>query len=202
MSPTISGPERLVAGRRKFRHAQYLHQLERHDEAEALARESLRALRSAMDWLEDEPGFDEAHSRLDEAGTWVRSTYGCHLTFEDGTYYQDCPVAHAHVRMGLSPGMIVHRVECSICGENAEDCEHIRGQTYDGQVCARRMKDLEVLEVSLVGRPADPDARIHRRSVDRKELAEALGNEFAPGTPVSCDRCLAPCHGLSRPFGM
>ena len=35
---------------------------------EGQAREALATLRSAMDWREDTPGFEEAHKALDHAG--------------------------------------------------------------------------------------------------------------------------------------
>src|SRR5262245_4213319 len=63
-------------------------------------RQSHRTLRSAMNWLEDTPDFERAHWLLDAAGRLARQTFfgGCEIVFEDGTYYQRCPVALAHNR--------------------------------------------------------------------------------------------------------
>ena len=35
-------------------------------------------------------------------------------------------------------------------------------------------------------------------SISVSDLKGALGDEFAPGMEVSCDRCLLPCQGLIR----
>ena len=168
--------------------------------AEETARTALAEFRSAMNWLEDTEHFDEAHRKLDEAGSYVRRTFGCQL-FQDGTRYeQRCPVALAHNRIGLSPGMIIRASECSICGQDPVTCPHITGRTYDGEFCARRITEADVLEVSLVSRPSQPDARIHAISIDNDELRERLPPEWEPGIPVNCDRCLLPCDGVHDPL--
>ena len=171
------------------------------DEAYQQARGALVTLRSAMDWLEDTDQFEAAHHALDRAGAFTRRTFGCFLHQDGDGYEQRCPVALAHTRMGLSIGFIVRKVECSICGKDPALCDHVTGRVYDGKCCVRRLEEVELLEVSLVDRPAQPDARIHAISIDTGELREMLGPEFRPGMPVSCDRCLNPCTGLSWPFG-
>jgi hypothetical protein len=155
-----------------------------------------------MDWFEgvSDVDFDAAHEALDDGGAWVRETFGCQLTFENGTYYQECPVALAHNRSGLSVGMIINQAQCSICGRDPEDCEHITGRLYGDDRCIRIIKDAEVREVSLVARPAQPDARISKVSIDREDLQEQLGPRWHPGIPVNCDRCLTACEGVADPF--
>lgn len=167
-------------------------------------RAAMPLLRSAMDWLEDTPHFDEAHRRLDVLGAAARAHFpqGCALTFRNGGYFQECPVALAHTRVGLSPGYIVRRAECGICGADPEHCPHIRGRTYDGAVCVRRLVELDLLEVSFVGRPAQPDARVMSVSVPtpkrRAARTAAAGDD---GEHVRlCDMCTAPCEGVARPL--
>jgi hypothetical protein len=55
---------------------------------------------------------------------------------------------------------------------------------------------MHLKEVSLVAKPAQPEARIHKRSIDTADLQELLGPEWSPGMPVNCDFCLRPCQGL------
>ena len=74
-------------------------------EAERFARSALADYRAAMDWTEDTPEFEVAHFRLDEAGRWVRETFGCWLTRNGTSYQRTCPVDLAHDRIGLSPGL-------------------------------------------------------------------------------------------------
>jgi hypothetical protein len=100
----------------------------------------------------------------------------------------------------MSIAAIVHAAESSIYGLDPEDCEHITGRMYGGEVCGRILTELEVLEVSVVGRPAQPDARIMKVSIDTEDLQAALGPEWKPGVPVSCDRCLNAGTGISDPF--
>jgi hypothetical protein len=171
------------------------------DEARQQARRALVTLRSAMDWLEDTDQFEAGHHVLDRAGAFMRRTFGCLLHQDGDGYQQRCPVALAHNRMGLSPAYIVRKAECSICGKDLALCDHVTGRVYDGQRCFRWLREVELLEVSFVDRPAQPDARIHAISIGTGELREMLGPEFRPGMPVSCDRCLNPCTGLSWPFG-
>ena len=60
----------------------------------------------------------------------------------------------------LSPGMIIKHSECSICGKEYGDCNHIRGRAYMGRFCSRILKDVEVIEVSYVNEPANKRCRV------------------------------------------
>lgn len=164
---------------------------------------AVHTLRSAMNWLEDTDDFEVAHQRLDQAGSYRRANFRdrCLLEFNENSGYEmTCPVALAHNRVGLSPGYIVRAAECSICHVDPEDCGHIAGHTYGGEVCHRILTELDILEVSFVGRPASPDARIDRIAVSYADLRDELGEQFHRGMPVTCDRCLKPCDGVRRPF--
>lgn len=155
-----------------------------------------------MNWLEGSEYFETAHVALDMAGKLAREYFpeGCVFPYRDGTYYVECPVALAHNRIGLSPGIVIKSQECSICGNDPQDCPHIAGRTYDGKRCIRIINDGDILEVSLVGRPAQPDARIESMSIDMNDFRMSLGPDFAPGVPVTCDRCLSACDGVAWPF--
>src|SRR4051812_6518882 len=110
MSATSEGLARLKAGSRLYGQAARLIDTEgATPEAERILRSSFGVLRSAMNWLEDTSHFEVAHRRLDGAGALARRTFpeGCHLAMEGSTYFQECAVALAHDRMGMSPGYIV-----------------------------------------------------------------------------------------------
>jgi hypothetical protein len=172
------------------------------EEDQKKLRAALDTLRSAMNWLEDTEHFDAAHDALDKAGSLARMEFpdGCALPYRDGSYFMECPVALAHNRVGMSIGFVARAIECSICGCDPDECPHITGRMYDGERCIRVITELDLLEVSLVGRPQQPDARIMSMSVDMSDLRESLGDEFTPGDPVTCDRCLSSCDGVVRPF--
>lgn len=165
-------------------------------------RGALATLRSAMNWLEDSEHFEDAHNLLDKAGALARAEFseGCALLYEKGSYFLDCPVTLAHNRVGMSIGFVAQSVECSICGCDPDECPHITGRTYDAKRCVRVITDLDLIDVSLVARPEQPDARIMRMSVDTSDLRESIGDEFTPGMPVTCDRCISKCDGVARPF--
>lgn len=192
-------------------------------EAQSLALSALAAYRSALNWAEDTNLESEAHTRLDEAGRWKRQHLGCRLDYEDGAYYETCPVSLGHNRVGLSVGGVATRM-CSICALDISECEHDPTEQYlvSGgpgigslcRVCAETdcrshrshlqywaspisvVTEMRIDEVSLVARPAFKDARITRQSVDTASLRRSLGSQFALGMPVSCDQCLRPCGGL------
>lgn len=194
------------------------------DHAEKNARAALALFARSLDYAEDTPEEDEAHRLMDQAGTWVRETFGCQLTRSGTKYSQTCPVALAHNRIGMSIGGTAKRL-CSLCGKDLSECEHMPGTSYlvpGGtsslgwcRVCLQEscehtpdqthrvpvigiIKQMDLVEVSLVPKPAQPEARIMERSIPVSELIEALGDEFVPGDEVSCDACLLECNGLTK----
>lgn len=53
------------------------------------------------------------------------------------------------------------RVVCSICGKDAYECEHLKGRTYDGELCVYELHDpLDAYELSFVAVPAQPRAGV------------------------------------------
>jgi hypothetical protein len=193
------GRDFLVAGRREIAEIEFL-LLGRQPRpvVEKRARDALATLRRAMDWLEDSPGFEEAHRILDLGGEYVRRTFGCELHWNGRAYHQRCPVALAHVRVGMSIAYVARERHCSICEEDPDECAHIRGRIYDGKLCVSVVTGADLLEVSLVSRPVDLDARIESMSVPSALLRADLGHAFRPGVRVSCDRCLGPCAGVTE----
>lgn len=199
--PLRRGAELLEVARRQLAETRVmLADASQNDRAEQVARGSLSAFRSAMDCLEDTERFAEAHQALDDAGVFVRRAFPCLLTWTGTHYEQRCPVALAHLRMGFSVGMIIRESECSICGKDPRRCWHIKGRTYDGEMCVRIIRKADLIDVSLVDRPANPEARILSIEIPTSTLREQLGPDFASGVAVSCDRCLQACDGLVYPF--
>ncbi len=60
----------------------------------------------------------------------------------------------------LSAGMTVGYEECSICGNDYEDCEHIKGKPYMGEFCVVRLMNCVPDHVALVDEPASKHCRI------------------------------------------
>ncbi len=196
------------------------------DEAHALARSSLAQAASAFNWLEGSEYEDRAHAVLHDLGGKVYERFWetCTLTWTGAGYQHTCPVRVAHKRLGFSPGMIVKKRICMLCGEDPSECEHLpdheykvpggKGPTGLCRVCgssectthipeemywARRtvmIAELEFDHIALVGRPRQPDARMLAVSIDTDSLREAIGAEFTPGMTVYCHQCTLPCEGV------
>jgi hypothetical protein len=198
---TNKGHELLRKGKRAINRARFLAlNSNEFEEAETTAREALKTLRSATNWLEDTDDFDVAHAAIDNAGRFVRETFGCQVLYEENTYFNTCPVSLSHNRSGFSPGFVVHSVKCTVCGLDPEDCEHITGRKYGEVTCQRIVTDGEILEVSIVARPRMRDARIEKMSMSNEDLQRRLPDRWKPGMPVLCDFCLTPCRGVADPF--
>jgi hypothetical protein len=179
-------------------------------------------------WAEDTELEGESHALMHRIGKWRRKELGCWLDYGAGRYRQVCPIAIAHKRIGFSIGFIAKR-HCSICGEDLSECPHDRSRSYwvpggagtTGRCRVCRATDcghaadylyrapvisvvteLELREISVVGRPAQPEARLTELPIDLQDLGESLGPNFAPGVPVSCDKCLHQCEGIDDPYGV
>jgi hypothetical protein len=181
-------------------------------------------------WLAEDSDLEtEMHEDLDKYGRWKREKFGCSYLVEDGTYYQTCPCAIAHTRVGLSPGMLVTERICAICQLRfPEECKHRAGRLYwvEGgrgprglcQVCGsnecqehtegvryrtlqvRVVMEAELEEISIVRRPANPLARMTKIPVSWNSI-EAENPGVKPGSRVSCNRCLFSCEGILDPIG-
>lgn len=66
----------------------------------------------------------------------------------------------------FSTGFIVRESECSICGTEYGECNHVKGRPYMGNLCARVMKKVEIQEVSVVSDPADKRCRMLEYTAD------------------------------------
>lgn len=194
-------------------------------QAELVARELLAVAASAF-WNAEDTELEKAtHRDLDRYGRWVRENIGCKLTFEKGQYYQRCPVAIAHKKVGLSIEYTTNMKMCSICGEDLAECIHDKRELYEVPggvgpsgycpVCVssdcvehgpdetHRVPPVGIIAnvsslsgIALVAKPADPDARFTSIPVDIKDLYQNLGRNFFRGMPVNCDRCLTSCGGI------
>ena len=80
------------------------------------------------------------------------------------------------VSVGCAMGMAV----CSVCGSEYGTCGHMKGETYDGQICCAILKEpMDAYEFSFVAVPAQKEAGVLKamggRTGSLKELAEEFG---------------------------
>jgi hypothetical protein len=60
----------------------------------------------------------------------------------------------------MSIGALVSGADCSICGEDYEDCDHIAGEPHWGRFCAMIPRQIEPDHTALVRDPADKRCRV------------------------------------------
>ena len=82
------------------------------------------------------------------------------------------------VSVGCAMGMAV----CSVCGSEYGTCGHLKGETYDGQVCCAILQEpMDAYEFSFVAVPAQRDAGVLKAlgggNRCLKELAEEFGTQ-------------------------
>jgi len=190
------------------------------------ARKVLAMFASAMNWLEGTPHFESAHKQLHEAGRYVRqsSPSSCRLERNGTDFQQTCPVEVAHKRFGFSPRMTANAI-CSICASDITTCDHRRGAEYRVpagttrlgwcNVCADQNCEehepgivyrtranvvvtevYEIIEISIVPIPQQPDARLAALPVSRSLLEESYGGPIPDEVDVTCNACHDECPGL------
>lgn len=79
--------------------------------------------------------------------------------------------------MFASTGGIIKETKCSICHKDYEECDHLKGKMYGGELCVREIHEIDLEEVSLVENPANKLCRIisterNGKSVDILTLKE------------------------------
>lgn len=94
----------------------------------------------------------------------------------------------------VSAGFIVKRQECSICGVEYGECEHVAGRPYMGRFCSIVARDITADHVAIVKHPADKRCRItsfetedgtrNRMTwkIDPKATQPSIGDDESPGT--------------------
>jgi hypothetical protein len=72
--------------------------------------------------------------------------------------------------MFASVGGIFRETKCSICKANYEDCEHMKGKMYKGELCVREIHQMDLEEVSVVENPANKLCRQLTVTYNGKEV--------------------------------
>ena len=85
----------------------------------------------------------------------------------------------AGIKKEVSVGCAMARAVCSICGSEYGTCGHVKGESYEGEVCAVILKEpVDAYEFSFVAVPAQREAGVLKGmggTMKLKELAEANG---------------------------
>lgn len=186
---------------------------------------SVKAAVDALNYLEDHELREEAHAAIHRAAFVNRGLFGCPIVLHDNEYWTGCPINISHLRIGVSAG-IVSDLECSICGEWVEDCDHQMGQLYpkaaghtaedrctlcdsvdcehlEGEIffvqARASVRNIKAGEISFVARPRYPLARIVEVSKDMGSMHDdPRVIHAARRGDLNCDADLGPCKGFNE----
>ena len=85
----------------------------------------------------------------------------------------------AGIKKEVSVGCAMAQAVCSVCGSEYGTCGHVKGEHYDGQICAVILKEpVDAYEFSFVAVPAQREAGVMKgmgTAVSLKELAAENG---------------------------
>lgn len=62
--------------------------------------------------------------------------------------------------MFASVGGIIKKAHCNICQNDYDECDHIKGKIYKGELCIKEIHEMELEEVSIVANPASKMNRV------------------------------------------
>ena len=154
-----------------------------------------RWLREAIELMVDAFLLSRAANRelfatAHEIGALVEDSFGCSWEPDGADHINRCGVLALHSRVALSPGGIAYS-RCSICGADDFGCDHVSGESYDGQRCVRVIHRWDADEVSLTPRPRDPRCF---RVWPVVSLRETRRRGVPRGARPRCRHC-ASCYG-------
>ncbi|MEV7720631.1 hypothetical protein [Streptomyces sp. NPDC088184] len=105
---------------------------------------------------------------------------------------------HFRDRSYWTPGGADSGGPCRVCG--GDSCDHREDTLYRAVVVGviSEAANMVLHEVSIVRKPAQPEARFAEIPIGSDELAESLGPGFLAGVQVNCDKCLGGCWGFTE----
>ncbi len=85
----------------------------------------------------------------------------------------------AGIKKEVSVGCAMGRCICSICGSEYGTCGHVKGESYEGQICCGILQEpVDAYEFSFVAVPAQRDAGVLKALGNRRFCLKELAEEF------------------------
>ena len=85
----------------------------------------------------------------------------------------------AGIKKEVSVGCAMGRAVCSVCGSEYGTCGHMKGESYDGQVCCAILQEpVDAYEFSFVAVPAQREAGVLKALGGGKRKLKELAEEF------------------------
>jgi len=146
------------------------------DDINKLFEDAKDTLKSSLD---HEPFWAEYRANYVKLEKYIHDTFGCLVGKKDGYWSGFCGRVCRELGLyGISPGMIM-RLECSICGKDPIDCEHIVGEIYDGYVAVHVARDISFDHISIVDLPAQRDTYVQPKPLSDADLKNILPHKIA-----------------------
>ncbi len=160
-----------------------------------LARGAIADLVEAF--LHDRTGNADLFARAHRVGALLSATAKCFWTPGPEKYTLRCPIYALHQPWATSIAMTV-TTRCSICGAGELECDHLPGQTYDGEECQSVAESIGPLgHVALTANPDFTYTWYRDQEVATAEIL-ADGTIARAGAPATCSHC-QECPGLNGP---
>lgn len=165
------------------------------EQAAELARRAIADLVEAF--LHDRTGNADLFARAHHVGALLSATAKCFWTPGPETYTLRCPVYALHQTWATSVAMTV-TTRCSICGAGELACDHLPGESYDGEECRSVAESFGPLgHVAFTANPDFTFTWYRDQQVSTAEIV-AAGTIAAAGQPATCSHC-QECPGLGGP---
>lgn len=155
--------------------------------AEDFAREALRVVTDGF--LGDREANRDFFERAHRLGRMIAETTGCWWTPGEESYSINCPIFALHRNVAHSVAMTTTR-ECSICGAEPLDCEHLGGYIYGDETCV--FKVTAIAPLGHVAWTADPEFTYTWHRPERLETERLLSERIiaVSGETAACTHCL------------
>jgi hypothetical protein len=107
--------------------------------------------------------------------------FGCVIPETENHYIIKCPIRIRNsYGFGVSPSIIRKNPKCSICGKNPTDpeqCIHIEGVNYNGEVCRIIFENISLDHIAIVKRPKDPRCVPEKVFIRKEDMNKTFSKE-------------------------
>ena len=150
--------------------------------------------------MEDRRENADFYTLAHRIGWLLVNTFKCPYTEDEktGEWVNSCQIFALHKRIAFSVAWL-WSTRCSICDSTDLDCDHVPGETYDGEMCSlERDQFVGFDHVALVTEPDFTHTFIQDDRASKAEIEKQFGGPLPEGMTVFCNHC-RNCAGYFGP---